>query len=173
MCSLSKFSISLRFNSKRGIKLIKHKSSIKLMILTIVLGIIMTFVFFTFFISKPFKSFVAFIFALFAYSYAYYHYNKRKQGFGYYFDDEGVAIDLKETKVYWNEIEEIKLINLWGYKSTVIYPYINYHELIRERRGKKFPTPGHSIDWIAIEQPKIFHEQLLKAWNEWKENNSK
>ena len=134
----------------------------------------MTLAFLPTFNSDPFLCILAImVFSVPAYVLSYYLYKKRKGGYGYYFDEEGITIDLKETKIYWHEVEEIKFMNGQGYKSTVIYPHYTYHEVIRMRRGKKLPTPAHSIDWIAIERPKLYHKQLLAAWDKWRENNSK
>lgn len=120
----------------------------------------MTFSFGTLILSEPFWGLFAFIVSILLYVYIYYLVQKRKQGVGYTFDDEGVIIDLKGNKVYWYEIKEINYMNFQGFKSTVIYPHYTYHEIIRSRRGKKLPTPAHSIDWIEIERPREFHEKL-------------
>lgn len=101
--------------------------------------------------------------------YSIYLWRKRKEGRGFYWDDEGVVIDLKGAKVYWEEIEDIKFNKIWMEslsKSTMIYPHYTHHEKIRIRRKKWMPTPGHSIDWILIEKPKEYHESLLRAWEE-------
>lgn len=62
--------------------------------------------------------------------YGIYLWKKRKQGKGFYWDEEGIVIDLNGNKVYWNEIESIKYINARGMKSTVIYPFYTNHEKI-------------------------------------------
>lgn len=101
--------------------------------------------------------------------YPIYLWKKRKEGRGFYWDNEGVVIDLKGAKVYWEEIESIKFSEVWNdslSKSTVVYPHYTNHEKIRIRRQKWMPTPGHSIDWILIEKPKEYHENLLRAWDE-------
>ncbi|MEH7097385.1 hypothetical protein [Neobacillus vireti] len=98
--------------------------------------------------------------------YAIYLWIKRNEGKGYYWDDEGVVIDFQGNKVYWDEIEEIKLVKSRLGKSTVIYPHYTNHEKIRIRRKKKMPTPAHSIDWFLIEKPKEFHKNLMKFWEE-------
>lgn len=154
--------------------MVKYRYSLKIISFFIVFGLIMTLAFLPTFNSNPFLCILAIIvFSLPAYTFSYYLYKKRKHGYGYYFDEEGITIDLKETKIYWHEVEDIKFMNIRGSKSTVIYPHYIYHELIRIRRGKKLPTTAHSIDWIVIERPKIYHEQSLIAWTNWKENNSK
>ncbi|WKA54488.1 hypothetical protein [Planococcus shixiaomingii] len=101
--------------------------------------------------------------------YSIYLWRKRKEGKGFYWDDEGVVVDLKGSKVYWDEIESIvfsenKTIALS--KSTVIYPHYTHHEKIRIRRNKWMPTPAHSIDWFLIEKPKEYHENVMKVWEE-------
>lgn len=106
------------------------------------------------------------------YGTAYYFYKQRKQGHGYYFDNEGITIDLKETKIYWHEIEEIKFMTFKGFKSTVIYPHYTFHEKIRERRGKTLPTTAHSIEWTIIERPKTYHEEVLLAFEKWQKLNN-
>ncbi|TWT05603.1 hypothetical protein FQV26_13400 [Planococcus sp. CPCC 101016] len=76
---------------------------------------------------------------------------------------------MKGHKVYWEEIEEIQFRQLWSLpwtKSTVIYPHYTNHEKIRIRRNKWMPIPGHSIDWILIEKPKEYHENIMKVWEE-------
>ncbi|MGI2328167.1 hypothetical protein [Planococcus sp. YIM B11945] len=110
-----------------------------------------------------------FIFPLPFIGYAIYLWRKRKEGRGFYWDDEGVVIDLDDNKVYWEEIESIQLYS--GYKSglskaTVIHPHYTNHEKIRERRKKWMPTPAHSIDWFMIEKPEEYHESVMKAWGE-------
>ncbi|MGF9979699.1 hypothetical protein [Viridibacillus arvi] len=89
--------------------------------------------------------------------YAIYLWKKRNE-------DKGVVIDLEGNKVYWDEIEEIKLVKSRVGKSTVIYPHYTNHEKIRIRRKKKMPTPAHSIEWFLIEKPKEFHKNLMKFW---------
>jgi hypothetical protein len=98
--------------------------------------------------------------------FAIYLSRKRNEGKGFYWDDEGIVIDLKGNKVYWEEIEDIKYSNVRGMKSTVIYPHYTNHEKIRIRRGKSLPTPAHSIDWILIEKAKEYHKNLMKVWEE-------
>jgi hypothetical protein len=77
---------------------------------------------------------------------AYYLLKKRKEGKAFYWDNEGIVIDLQGNKVYWEEIESIQYSNIRGMKSTVIYPHYTNHEKIRIRRKKWMPTPAHSID---------------------------
>lgn len=55
--------------------------------------------------------------------YSIYLWRKRKEGKGYYWDDEGVVFDLQGNKVFWDEIESIKFSNVKGMKSTAIYPH--------------------------------------------------
>lgn len=101
--------------------------------------------------------------------YSIYLWKKRKEGRGFYWDEEGIVIDLKGNKVYWEEIEEIQFRQLFSLpwtKSTVVYPHYTHHEKIRARRNKWMPTPAHSIDWILIEKPKEYHKNLLKVWQE-------
>ncbi|MGE7771386.1 hypothetical protein ACQKMK_12700 [Viridibacillus arvi] len=96
--------------------------------------------------------------------YAIYLWRKRNEDKGYFWDDEGVVIDLEGNKFYWDEIEKIKLVKSRVGKSTVIYPHYTNHEKIRIRRKKKMPTPAHSIEWFQIEKPKEFHKNLMKYW---------
>ncbi|WP_409271885.1 hypothetical protein V1499_19725 [Neobacillus sp. SCS-31] len=98
--------------------------------------------------------------------YASYLLRKRIQGNGFYWDEEGVVIDLNGNKVFWEEIESIRYTNFRGMKSTVIYPHYTFHEKIRARRNKWMPTTAHSVDWFFIEKPKEFHKNLMKAWEE-------
>lgn len=88
---------------------------------------------------------------------------------GFYWDEEGIVVDLNGHKVYWNEIESVqfyenKTISLS--KSTVIYPHYTHHEKIRIRRKKWMPTTAHSIDWFLIEKAEEFHDHVMKAWEE-------
>lgn len=102
-------------------------------------------------------------------AYPIYLWRKRKAGKTFYWDEEGVIIDLRGDKVYWDEIEDIRFFQsyyIWFSKSTVIYPHYTHHEKIRERRKKWMPTPSHSIAWILIENPKDYHENVLQAWEE-------
>ncbi|OIK11800.1 hypothetical protein BIV60_17495 [Bacillus sp. MUM 116] len=116
--------------------------------------------------------FITLIFPFTFIGYAIYLSRKRNEGKGFYWDDEGIVIDLKGNKVYWGEIEDIKYSNVRGMKSTVIYPHYTNHEKIRIRRGKSLPTPAHSIDWILIEKAKEYHKNLMKVWEE-KNNTQK
>ncbi|MGX2962042.1 hypothetical protein JNUCC23_22830 (plasmid) [Peribacillus sp. JNUCC 23] len=95
-----------------------------------------------------------------------YHWRKRNENKGYYWDDEGIVIDLQGNKVYWNEIESINYSNVRGFKSTNIYPHYTNHEKIRIRRKKWMPTTVHSIDWFVIEKPRELHQNLMKSWEE-------
>lgn len=102
-------------------------------------------------------------------AYPIYLLRKRKEGHGFYWDEEGIVIDLKGNKVYWDEIESIRFSQLFFFfwtKSTVIYPHYTYHENIRARRNKWMPTPAHSVDWILIEKPKDYHANVMAAWEE-------
>lgn len=92
----------------------------------------------------------------------------RNKGNGFYWDEEGILIDLKGVKVYWEEVESIQL-NDGAYslsKSTVIYPHYTHHEKIRNRRKKWMPTTVHSIEWFLIENPTEFHDHIMKVWEE-------
>jgi len=98
-----------------------------------------------------------------------YLWRKRKAGNGFYWDDEGIVIDLNGNKVYWEEIESIVFYEnktIAFSKATVVHPHYTHHEKIRIRRSKWMPTPAHSIDWYLIEKPKDFHERVMKAWEE-------
>ncbi|WP_341200991.1 hypothetical protein [Planomicrobium okeanokoites] len=102
-------------------------------------------------------------------AYPIYLWRKRKAGKTFYWDEEGIVIDLQGNKIYWDEIEDIRFSQLYGHwftRSTVIYPHYTHHEKIRERRKKWMPTPGHSIDWILIENPKDYHKNVMQAWKE-------
>lgn len=75
---------------------------------------------------------IAFFSAL-SLGWSYHLWRIRKKGNGFYWDEEGILIDLKGTKVFWKEIDSIKLDDgVYGLsKSTVIYPYYTHHEKIR------------------------------------------
>ncbi len=53
-------------------------------------------------------SILVFIFSFLTIGYSINLWRKRNEGKGFYWDDEGIIIDLKGNKVHWNEIEEIK-----------------------------------------------------------------
>ncbi len=108
------------------------------------------------------------VFSIFTIGYSIYLWRKRKEGKGFYWDEEGIVIDLKGNKVYWEEIEDIQFFKssiVSFSKSTVIYPHYT-DEKIRIRRKKLLPTSAHSIDWILIEKPKEFHKNLIKTWED-------
>ncbi|MCA1318276.1 hypothetical protein LC085_00005 [Bacillus tianshenii] len=100
--------------------------------------------------------------------YSFYLLSKRKQGKGFFWDEQGVVIDLNGIKVYWDEIEDIKFFqsSVTHMRSTIIYPHYTNQEKIRIRRKKSMPTPEHSIDWYLIEKPKEYHKNLIKDWEE-------
>jgi hypothetical protein len=108
------------------------------------------------------------IFSVFTIGYSVYLWKKRNEGKEFYWDDVGIVIDLKGTKVYWDEIEDIRFYESSNFfsKSTVIYPHYTNHEKIRIRCKKRMPTTAHSIGWILIEKPKEYHKNLLIAWEE-------
>ncbi|MEH6946145.1 hypothetical protein [Peribacillus sp. Hz7] len=119
--------------------------------------------------AAPIVSILMVIFSTFTIGSSIYLWRKRNEGKGFYWDDEGIVIDLKGNKVYWDEIEDIqsfKSSTTSFSKATVIYPHYTNHEKIRMRRKKLLPTPAHSIDWILIEKPKEFHNNLMKVWEE-------
>ncbi|MBU8878841.1 hypothetical protein BGM26_07555 [Bacillus sp. FJAT-29790] len=113
-----------------------------------------------------FISFVGLFFSFVFLGYSFYLLRKRREGKGFYWDDEGIVIDLHGNKVYWDEIESIQYSDVRGMKSTVIYPHYTNHEKIRIRRKKWMPTTAHSIDWFYIEKPKELHKNLMKTWEE-------
>lgn len=117
-------------------------------------------------ISNIFPSFIVLIVSVGFLGYSIYLCRKRIEGKGFYWDDEGVVIDLEGNKVYWEEIEDIKYFKGKGDKSTVIYPHYTNHEKIRIRRKKWMPTPAHSINWLLIEKPKEYHKNLMEVWEE-------
>jgi hypothetical protein len=133
-----------------------------------IIGILMCLVFSMAFSESMFVSILGLIFSLFTVGYSIYLWRKRNEGKGFYWDEEGVVIDLKGSKVYWDEIEEIKFFksSTTHMRSTVIYPHYTNHEKIRMRLKKLLPTPEHSIDWILIEKPKDYHKNLMKVWEE-------
>ncbi|MGE8078831.1 hypothetical protein [Peribacillus loiseleuriae] len=119
-------------------------------------------------LSHIYLSIVGLFFSFVFLVYSLYLLRKRREGKGFYWDDEGIVIDLKGNKVYWDEIEDIKYFKGRGgaSKSTVIYPHYTNHEKIRIRRKNWMPTTAHSIDWFLIEKPKEMHRNLMKTWEE-------
>lgn len=122
--------------------------------------------------GASFTIIITLIFPFTLIGYAIYLWRKRNESKGFYWDDEGVVIDLNGNKVYWDEIESIKYSNVRGMKSTVVYPHYTNHEKIRIRRKKLMPTPAHSIDWFLIEKPREYHKNLMKAWEEKQEKKT-
>lgn len=121
------------------------------------------------FLESPFISIFGMVFSIFTIGYSIYLWRKRKEGKGFYWDEEGIVIDLKGNKVYWEEIEDIQFFKSSTTsfsKATVIYPHFTNHEKIRIRRKKLLLTPAHSIDWILMEKPKEFHKNLIKTWED-------
>lgn len=119
--------------------------------------------------AAPTVSILMVIFSTFTIGSSIYLWRKRNKGKGFYWDDEGIVIVLKGNKVYWDEIEDIQFFNSRTtsfLKATVIYTHYTNHEKIRMRRKKLLPTPAHSIDWILIEKPKEFRNDLMKVWEE-------
>ncbi|MFU2015105.1 hypothetical protein ACM6Q7_08565 [Peribacillus butanolivorans] len=113
--------------------------------------------------------FISLILLSFVFSgYSFYLLNKRKQGKAFFWDEQGVVIDLNGNKVYWNEIEDIKFLksSVTNMRSTVIYPHYTNQEKIKIRRNKSMSTPAHSIDRFLIEKPKEYHKNLMKTWKE-------
>ncbi len=107
--------------------------------------------------DAPIVLLLLFIFSIFTIGYSIYLWRKRNEGKGFYWDDEGIVIDLKGNKIYWDEIEDIQYFKSSSAsfsKSTVIYPHYTNHEQIRIRHKKWMPKTAHSIDWILIEKPK-------------------
>ncbi|MDA2254373.1 MULTISPECIES: hypothetical protein [Bacillus cereus group] len=105
--------------------------------------------------------------------YGFYLLKKRRENTVFYWDDEGIIIDLDRNKVFWHEIEDIRFYKTQGMKSTVIYPHYTHHNKIQERRKKWLPTPTHSIDMFFIEKPKDYHKNLIIAWEEKRTNKNK
>ncbi|MES9685661.1 hypothetical protein CN514_21155 [Bacillus sp. AFS001701] len=120
---------------------------------------------------------VAFDFLLFWSSYSIFL--SRKRGKGVYWDDEGVVVDFKGNKIFWNEIENIEMHkndNEWFTKSTFIRVFIYKEEQVRLRH--KLPLKNifwrysGNINWIEIEKPKEMHEALVQNWKEKNKLNS-
>lgn len=105
--------------------------------------------------------------------YGFYLLKKRRGNTVFYWDDEGIIIDLDENKVYWHEVEDIRFDKTQGMKSTVIYPHYTHHNKIQERRKKWLPTTAHSIDWFLIEKPRDYHKNLMIAWEQKKKRHFK
>jgi hypothetical protein len=145
-----------------------YRISLLFIIGLLIIGILMGFLFLKAFSDSLFVSIFGMIFSFFIIGYSIYLLRKRNEGIGFYWDEEGIVIDLKGNKVYWDEIEEIKFFksSTTNMRSTVIYPHYTNHEKIRIRLKKLLPTPEHSIAWILIEKPKDYHKNLIKVWEE-------
>lgn len=126
------------------------------------------------FLSKLFFFFCILFLSFLFLGYSFYLFIKRKQGKSFYWDDEGITIDLNGNKVYWSEIEDIKFFksSVTNMRSTVIYPHYTAHEKVRIRHKRLMPTTVHSIDWYLIENPKEYHKQLMNVWKEKQEKKT-
>lgn len=116
-----------------------------------------------------FWSILIFLISAFSIGSAIHLWRKRREGKGFYWDEEGVVIDLTGHKVYWHEIEDIQYFKSSTEsfsRSTVIYPHYTHHEKIRSRRKKWLPTTAHSVDWFLIENPKEYHKNLINEWEQ-------
>lgn len=103
--------------------------------------------------------------SIFILGYAVYYEKARRQSKGFYWDDEGVVIDLDGTKVYWYEIEKIKFFQgMYLERSTIIFPHYQYHEEIFKRQKDGTRTPAYQIEFQRMQHPKQFHEGLMNAW---------
>lgn len=98
--------------------------------------------------------------------YGFYLLKKRRENTVFYWDDEGITIDLNGNKVYWYEIEDIIYSGCPGPKATVISTHYTHHENIRIRHKKWQPTIAHTIDWYLIKKPKDYHKNLMLTWEE-------
>ncbi|WP_231620635.1 hypothetical protein [Fictibacillus sp. 7GRE50] len=107
-----------------------------------------------------------FIFSVVLIGYSIYLLQKRKSNRGFYWDAEGVVIDLRGNKILWSEIEDITFFksSVTSTRSSVIYTHYTHHETIRERHKKMMPVTSHSVEWIIIERPKDYHDNLMQAW---------
>jgi hypothetical protein len=144
-----------------------YRVSLVLIMIFMVAGILLFILSFLALSAAPMVSILMFIFSTFTIGYSIYLWRKRNEGIGFYWDDEGIVIDLKGNKVYWDEIEDIQFFKSSTTsfsRATVIYPHYTNHEKIRIRRKKTLPTPAHSIDWILIEKPQEFHNNLIEVW---------
>lgn len=146
-----------------------YRISLLLILGFMVAGILLCILCFLALREAPIVSILLFIFSISTLGSSIYLWRKRNEGKEFYWDDEGIVIDLKGNKVYWDEIEDIQFFESKSYsfsKSTVIYPHYTNHEKIRIRRKKWIPSSAHSIDWILIEKPKEYHKNLIKTWEE-------
>lgn len=107
-----------------------------------------------------------FVFSVVLIGYSTYLLQKRRSYQGFYWDDDGVVIDLKGNKILWSEIESITFFKsaVTSTRSTVIHPHYSHHETIRERHKKMMPATSHSVEWFIIEKPKDYHENLIQTW---------
>jgi hypothetical protein len=117
-------------------------------------------------LSEQFYFIIGLIFSFVLLRYSFYLWRNRMEGKGIYWDDEGITIDLKGNKIYWDEIEDIRFYKGRGGKSTVIYPHYTNHEKIRIHHKKMMPVTAHSIEWFLVEKPKEMHNNLMKTWEE-------
>ena len=53
---------------------------------------------------------IGLLFSLVFLVYSFYLFRKRVQGKGFYWDEDGIVIDFKGNKVFWDEIEDIRFL---------------------------------------------------------------
>ncbi|WP_260871726.1 hypothetical protein [Bacillus sp. X1(2014)] len=147
----------------------KYRISVLLIFVFIVAGILLGILCILAFSAAPIVSIMLFTCSIFTIGSSIYLWRKRNEGKEFFWDDEGIVVDLKGNKVYWDEIEDIQFFKSSTSsfsKATVIYPHYTNHEKIRIRHKKWMPKTAHSIDWILIEKPKEYHKNLMHAWEE-------
>lgn len=107
----------------------------------------------------PLPLIFGFLFSFTTIFFSLYFWKNRREGKGYSWDEEGIVVNFKGNKVYWNEIEKIEFENL-RVNQTVIYTRYNCQEVINLHKRYQY-----AIVWFDIEDPKEFHSNLIWAWN--------
>ena len=96
------------------------------------------------------------------------HFLKRRiQGKCFFWDDEGVVVDVDENKIYWHEIEKITFSKGGRRaKSTIIDVYAHYRQEAGSRIEKRqtWVPKSYSIEWMHVTHAKEFHQSLMEEW---------
>lgn len=113
----------------------------------------------------PFSIGIGFVFVFLHY------YKYRKRGPIWVVDDEGLTINLKGQRLYWSEIESIKLYSPKFFDttnqvthSTALYTKISAYKAIRIRFNIPYASECYLMDWTMIENARDFHNTVMEKW---------
>ena len=112
-----------------------------------------------------FSQLLSSIFLLFVFGYSLYLLKKKLDGAGFYWDDEGVVIDLQGNKIYWKEISQIKKQSFL-FNSTQVFVWSHSQDQVGKRikkRGGRMPS-YYIIHWVMVKEANEFHQAILAQW---------